>query len=841
MRFTPTANWTLAVNSPSKLINWKIYLRKVTTLTESLTSGTSFTDITEYISDLPSYSQAIEYGIGQFTSDSFSLSGNNIDYWQEEWIDATEQIEVKIICNIGVSSSAMSSDDAIIATGFIDRTSFELDEAIDTCNFTVQSYDEFVNRIDARQILSTSTTVINGNTVMYLNKLAGVYVSSCDKTLKEMLLVFSYVDSEFKIKFNDGVDVTITDTNEHFLSVYDLRGLSCELYLIPSMFEKYTVEQLFTFKNLSDTLPVNYYDDKYIPHLFTAIGDQFTTTSETYSFNSITPHDSGYRLCNIQNMTMEYGGGRPKVVFSGGGSYWVALNNFLIRYTGGFGSLEATFSSTHYIIKAFPEFIAGDELWVVLAPFDTTGSYIVGHLDITSTVVTEYVITNRLVTSTLNHQTVHSNFFATSDAIYYARGNQQMWRFNFSTSSLIQEGTLTLAGANDIDESSFCFSCNNGSFVIVDVSGSIRLFNVGGSGTLITTPLTSVTSNAIVIDSGGTTYLYYTDTNANINLYTITSSGTVGTNSLPFGTDLKAYGFHKVSNSIYFYGNATKYNSEFYTIGTINISNLAVPTITTTQNKNIKIPNIDFEIKQTGLTLLSGVYYLLTPTGRLFQYHTSNAEFTNGTVNLSGKNVRDLLNELCSIYGLIYLCKPNKTLLVFPRTNSSGDILFQGANYLPTTETNIMNVGKKLGEFGGATKVKTESDGYSADYNGTAFNTTDASIEKIISLNNNILQHSSGMTLQDISKFYYPFFSKTLNILTCTFATPNYEYEVTDGAEINLSGTKINVYGSQAEEWEDIAEEWEDAQIVYSTTLSYGLIQKQSINSDGTMEVEVLI
>ncbi len=840
MRFTPTANWSLAVNSPSKLITWKIYLRKVTTLTESLTSGTTFTDVTEYIAELPSYSQAIEYGIGQFTSDSFSLNGNNINYWQIEWIEATEQIEVKIICNIGVSSSVMSSDNAIIATGFIDKTSFKLDEAADTCNFLVQSYDEYTNRIDARQILSTNTSIVNGVTVMYLNKLSGVYIYSCDKTLQEMLLVFSYESSVFKIKFNDGVEVPITETNAHFLSVYDLKGFSCKLYLIPRMFEKYTVEQLFIYKNLSDSLPVNYYDDKYIPNLFTAIGDQFTTTSESYSFNSITPHDNGYRLCNIQNMTMEYGGGRPKVIFSGGNSYWIAINNFLIRFTDGFGSLVATFSNTHYIIKAFPEFITGDELWVVLAPINLDDYYILAHLNITTEDVTEYE-TNKLPISTLDNQTVYSNFFATSNSIFYARGNQEMWRMDFIDNQFRRQGNLTLSGANNIDESSFCFSCNNGSFVIVDVSGSIHLFNVNGSGTLITTPLTSVTNNAIVIDSGGTTYLYYTDTNANINLYTITSSGTVGTNSLPFGTDLKAYGFYKVSNSIYFYGNATKYNSQYYTIGIINISNLAAPTISTTQDKNIKIPNIDFEIKQTGLTLLDGVYYLLTPTGRLFQYHTSNSLYTNGTVNLLGKNVRSLLNELCSIYGLIYLCKPNKTLLVFPRTNSSGDVLYQGANYLPINESNIININKKLGEFGKATKIKAESDGYSADYNGTNFDTVDTEIEKIISLNNNILQHSTGMTLQDISKFYYPFFSKTLNVLELTFATPNYEYEVTDGAEINLSGTKINIYGSQVSEWEDVVEDWEDLQIVYNTDLSYGLIQKQNINSDGTMEVEVLI
>ena len=96
--------------------------------------------------------------------------------------------------------------------------------------------------------------------------------------------------------------------------------------------------------------------------------------------------------------------------------------------------------------------------------------------------------------------------------------------------------------------------------------------------------------------------------------------------------------------------------------------------------------------------------------------------------------------------------------------------------------------------------------------------------------------------MRDLAKHFYPFYSKSLNILSCNFTQyPAFQFEVTDGATVSIPNTKIGIYGEQNVNWEDWNTKWDKNSSVWGADASIGIIQSQNINEDGSMEMEILI
>lgn len=844
---SPSTAWTSAQTSSNKIIQWKVYARKVTTLTESLTSGTAFTEITRYIKEFPAISQAIELEAGQFTSDSFDLNCSDINYWIINWLDlsSTQQLEIKVTCNLSLSGTSFTTDTPILASGFADKMSFSLNENDDSVIFTVQSYDEYANRITGKNLTFQKTrTNINssGFTVLVCNKIPGVYIYTASPYLNLQTLNFKYDsdNSVYQVKYNDGEFTSATVGVSQLLSLRDSKNNLAQVYILYNELEKYEIEQKFIFRNSSDALPYLFYDDATVSELLTAVTNEFPVNSTSITPPSFTPYDSGYRLTSLENIVNTNGNAVAKCIEwdATNNLLWVSVGNKLYsRTTAGTWTLKATATEGRTIKRIWVDLVSTGYVWLLLSSDEITDNYYFGKLTTASLNFTQ-IDSTRLASGDL--QLGYSSFFLESSGIYYSKGTnftQTIKYLDFADDNIYTYGSA-INSSYTVQINSFAFyTSHRGFYCLVSDGGVIKFYNQNGSvGTLVTDALPSVFYNAIVIPSNPNTTIYFTASTGYIYKYFFDSSGTSGT-LLQISTEITAFGFYKSSTNIYFYGNASKSGSTYYPFAYLNTSTDA---ITTVSNLDIKIPNIDYDVRLGQLVYVSGVIYLITNTGRFFQFNTSISNRINETWETSTISVRDALNELCKIYNLIYVVRPDKSLVLFSRSDSAGAIQNNGsATKLSVTASNLINVNDKLGEIGKATKVKVINGDFSGDYNGSNYDTFDADDEKIVEISSDLIQHSGGLTLRDMAKHFYPFYSRGLNVLTCSFASvPGFQYEVTDGAEVDLSGTKINIGSLISESGLELITE---NSVELSIEASIGIIQKQTINQDGTMGVEVLI
>ena len=841
---SPSTSWTTAVSANNKILQWKIYARKVTTVNESLTAGTTFTDVTSLIREMPAISQAIEYEAGQFTSDSFELVCSNLNYWLANFLDFTtaQQVEFKVTLNLSLTGASFTSDTPIIASGFLDKSSVQLNEFDDSVNLTIQSYDEYANRITGVNLTLQNTRSVNSATHLVLNKLPGCYLKSAAPYLTLQTLTFNWDSSNsvFQLKYNDGDYTTVSASTEDTISLRDENNNLAEVYVTPNEFEKYEFQQKFIFRNSSDTLPYVFYDDANISDMLTTIASEMPVVSSAITSPTFSPYDSGYRLTSLESITNTVGNATAKCIEwdSTNSLFFIGVGNKLYtRNTSGTWTLKAT-ASTNYTIKRI--FITTSYIYLVLSYNAIDDNYYLGVYNRSSLVLTE-VDSLRLAND--DKQLGYSNFFYHSTGIYYSRGgsNRQTIKYLDPSDNNLYTYANNIDANYPVQHSAFSFfSTNYGYYAIVADGATFKLYNKNGvTGNLLSENLPGVFYNAIVIDNGSTLSIYFTLTNGHIYKYAINSGGISGTVTT-ISTTITAYGFYKSGSSIiYFYGNGAKSGSTFYPFAYLHTS---TDVITTLSNFEVRLPGNDFDIKlgsfvhATGL----GINYLITPQGRFFQYHIANTNRINGEYNTSNLSVRDALNDFCKAYNLIYIVRPNKQLVLFSRATSSGQINTNGsASSLSISTVNLNNISNKFGFFGKATKVKVLSSNFDGNYNGSSYNTIDVDDEKVVEIQNDLIQHSSGLTLRDMATAFYPFYSRQLYVLNCSLnQVPAFQFEVTDGAEVDLTGTKIN-FGAITDE--SVNEIITEASVELSMENSSGIIQKQTINQDGSMEVEVLI
>jgi hypothetical protein len=89
MKFTPTALFDVISNAASKYLQWKVYVRKVTSLSEALDSGTAWVDVTSHIVETPTIGQKAEIDVCIPTCGSISLTAKGIAWWEANVFNAT--------------------------------------------------------------------------------------------------------------------------------------------------------------------------------------------------------------------------------------------------------------------------------------------------------------------------------------------------------------------------------------------------------------------------------------------------------------------------------------------------------------------------------------------------------------------------------------------------------------------------------------------------------------------------------------------------------------------------------------------------------------------------------
>jgi hypothetical protein len=89
MLATVTNMYNALAKGAAKTLRWKVYARRVNDISQSLSSGTAWTEVTSRIAmeDFPSIKASIENELGQFKSDSIQLQSDGVQWWKSNFIE----------------------------------------------------------------------------------------------------------------------------------------------------------------------------------------------------------------------------------------------------------------------------------------------------------------------------------------------------------------------------------------------------------------------------------------------------------------------------------------------------------------------------------------------------------------------------------------------------------------------------------------------------------------------------------------------------------------------------------------------------------------------------------
>jgi len=211
MKFSATSLFDIIANGASKYPKWNVYVRKVTSLSEPLDSGTAWLDVTSFINGIPTISQKAEIETGIPVSNSLNLTGIDIKWWEANVFNATDSqyIEIKIQCQLGLSATAFATDIVYAFSGYIRKNPQE-NELTDTLSLTAYTLDDLLGELPGEYL--TMQTMIG--TDLFLPSVPGVYIHNANITsfvLKSGVHTIAY-DSTVSpptAKLDDGLAVPL--------------------------------------------------------------------------------------------------------------------------------------------------------------------------------------------------------------------------------------------------------------------------------------------------------------------------------------------------------------------------------------------------------------------------------------------------------------------------------------------------------------------------------------------------------------------------------------------------------------------------------------------------------
>ena len=184
MKFTPSSLWSLLEWSRSKGLQWKAYSRPIGHLSGSLTSG-SWTDVSDYLDGVPTIEDRVELEVGEFVTNKVSVSGMDLVYWRDSVLTTgSAYTEMKFVLDLA-STLTVTTDNAIVFSGFVARDTLEYNELTDRVKFDVMTAQDVGSRI-AGDYLSTKylfydikddDTDISGSV---LQNIPGVFIRSAN-------------------------------------------------------------------------------------------------------------------------------------------------------------------------------------------------------------------------------------------------------------------------------------------------------------------------------------------------------------------------------------------------------------------------------------------------------------------------------------------------------------------------------------------------------------------------------------------------------------------------------------------------------------------------------------
>ena len=167
MRWTPSQRFASLAAGLSKYLRLVISVRQTVNLTDGVTAGT-WVDVTDRIDNdsVNAIASRVEYGIGQFTSDTVTLRAIGINWWNTNVLNYVSTVELKIDLYLGTSESDWSTaDGGNIFCGIVDAIRTP-DDLTDTIELNIYTYDDLGSRLAAETVTQQIVDPTSGGVIL---------------------------------------------------------------------------------------------------------------------------------------------------------------------------------------------------------------------------------------------------------------------------------------------------------------------------------------------------------------------------------------------------------------------------------------------------------------------------------------------------------------------------------------------------------------------------------------------------------------------------------------------------------------------------------------------------
>ena len=685
MKFTPTSFFNAVSNGAAKIIVRNIYVRKVTDLTIALSSeSVPWVDVTTKTFSLPSFSTKAELEVGIPTTQKADFEFFDIAWWKANIFNATssEQIEIKVQAQIGLSESKLATDIIYLFSGYLDKK-FIPENSKNTLTVSAYSLDDLLNQIIGEN-LTTQILDTNGN--LFLASLPGITVSDANVTSYPLktgvhTITYNYNTGAEQVKLDDGEYVSIDGLTGTATLINEDGTQKVEITCASASFS--TTENLrgdVIVVNQGDTIPKTWYMDVSVLFLIQKIYSYAginTVDATDLQFNT---YDGRYITSFFESPAqLSISGSVNAMCFDSTNNYlWLSIDSVLYKRSmvdGTYTSLGAIPYSSGYVIKRlWAEKAAAGYIWGIAE--DASYNWKVFNINTSTGAVSPWSLSHATPSSLYNesHFALAQNI-GTAGYLYYIKSaTNNVYYFDLNGHTENDTGiTLTLTGR--VGSPAFTNGTDYLCQIAIDTQYSKREWVFYSDGWQQTVTMTVNTL----------TWLYGTYNNYEDKIIGLNASGIQSatfytgndTNLTAISGTTKQFKYDSVNHQVVFSNNNTSLHLKAVKLGVI--TDLGEVTMTSFDTS----PQINGEYDMTYDSIKDRYLIICYQSQRLIQFADFSSMYINCEVSGAGSNLRDILNEILLSHLLIGIISNTKQAIVKRRMNDAG---------LPVTSGNSISI-----------------------------------------------------------------------------------------------------------------------------------------------------
>jgi hypothetical protein len=826
MRFNPTTSYTNYARSVSKTLQWSVYVRTVTSLSESLDSGTAWTTATNYLEAIPDLANRIEYELGQFNTDSINFVGMDASWWLANcFTDATlsdnsKYVEVKVTHALGMGSSTTS--EYVAFYGFVDKSTVDLNEVEDSVAFGVNSISDIAANTSANVLTTRYPFTTSSISAVQLPKIPGIYLYSAsisnygisegyheieykyewaqasgsvansnataslklDGGREVPFYWIQYYGSSSLVNYETSVDPNVTLGNEATGSLDTERIMAyCDVSVMTKITgSSYSYMDQFVMLNKGDALPYTWYQfigaKDFLNKCFNVLG----LVSASYDTLQVGSYDGRTDISYMDRPPADDGtyGTPTAMVPAGTGSIYVALDNVL--YKKDVDTLQyttiGTFSAS--IDRLLYDNI-NDYVWVLYNLGPTVATKAKVYAAQTGVTSSEYSTDTKMYRTSVDVFPSTSGFIGISSSynavVQVTYNGSTFSKSTIATTASLSPTCATMGQWGQVCGSKYYLYGTRalGQYTYYYLSHSGGSWGAGGwlgdtTAAYVTRAVYIPTENAIYHYSSTNGRLYkHPSGSADVDLGLAPLSGS--------NQDITSYALGPSNDTAYFIGKDFINRNGFL----IKVSGSSVSTSIET---NI-YPNPAYYLFTTwpSYDALLGI----TNDRRLYRYGNTLEMYVEDG-NSEGKTVQDVITSICQAFNLVYLVRTNKSVVVFKRSDLSGNTITTG-NTLTVTSGEISSLKRKVNEYKSYDYLTIDNGLHTTSYDGAAFDETPALADVQLNIKNTYMPTNMQ---KDMLYYMYQFFKNYHDLWTVELGNvPLYQYEPLDELSFTVSNGHV--------------------------------------------------